>query len=209
MPSFHHQMLSNGINSENQKILQVIFSKSICIHWSGCWTKNRGKAPQIIHFNRVWNHYFHHHPFWGVKSTPICIHFSTGNFFQTEPPRLETNQHPTTFINQVSSKGLPCETEVLGLRDGRLKRGGCNDKRSWTPKDFQPFINGWLQGVPGSYFSKGLVQPTSNSMDFFSEAFETSIRRMTCLEDHPRTDLDTDTWFKNWPMMGCVFVFGP
>ena len=77
------------------------------------------------------------------------------------------------------------------------------------PIDSQPFINGWLQGVPGSYFSKGLVQPTSNSMDFFSEAFETSIRRMTCLEDHPRTDLDTDTWFKNWPMMGCVFVFGP
>ena len=29
-----------------------------------------GKTPQIIHFNRVWNHYFHHPFFWGV-SPPI------------------------------------------------------------------------------------------------------------------------------------------
>ena len=27
-------------------------------------SKNRGKTPQIIHFNRVF-HYFHH-PFWGT-----------------------------------------------------------------------------------------------------------------------------------------------
>ena len=30
----------------------------------GCWTKNMGVSPQIIHFNRVF-HYFHH-PFWGT-----------------------------------------------------------------------------------------------------------------------------------------------
>ena len=32
-------------------------------------------TPQIIHFNRVWNHYFHH-PFWGTPifgSTPLFI----------------------------------------------------------------------------------------------------------------------------------------
>ena len=28
--------------------------------------KNRGVSPEIIHLNRVWNHYFHH-PFWGKK----------------------------------------------------------------------------------------------------------------------------------------------
>ncbi len=32
----------------------------------GCQPKNMGKPPQIIHFNRVWNHYFHH-PFWGFS----------------------------------------------------------------------------------------------------------------------------------------------
>ena len=36
----------------------------------GVEPKNWGKTPQIIHFNRVWNHDFHH-PFWGVKTTPI------------------------------------------------------------------------------------------------------------------------------------------
>ena len=33
---------------------------------NGCWTKNRGKTPQIIHFNRIF-HYFHH-PFWGFST---------------------------------------------------------------------------------------------------------------------------------------------
>ena len=43
---------------------------------NGCWTKYRGGfPPQIIHFHRVWNHYFHH-PFWGFSpyfwfNTPI------------------------------------------------------------------------------------------------------------------------------------------
>ena len=30
----------------------------------GCWTKNRGFYPQIIHFNRVFPYF--HHPFWGT-----------------------------------------------------------------------------------------------------------------------------------------------
>ena len=42
------------------------------VHFSkksyGCWTKNRGEPPQIIHFNRVWNHYepsiLGYHYFW-------------------------------------------------------------------------------------------------------------------------------------------------
>ena len=33
----------------------------------GCWTKNNGETPQIIHFNRIFH--FFHHPFWGP--TPI------------------------------------------------------------------------------------------------------------------------------------------
>ncbi len=51
----------------------------------GCWTKNRGKTPKIIHFNRVFHYkpsilgfsYFWKHPF------PRCPH--TPHLFNTEP----------------------------------------------------------------------------------------------------------------------------
>ncbi len=46
---------------------QRTFSGGLILERYGCWTKNRGKIPpQIIHFNRVWNHYNINHTFWGT-----------------------------------------------------------------------------------------------------------------------------------------------
>ena len=46
-------------------MVQWLIPKSLWIAY-GCQLKNSGCLPptQIIHFNRVWNHDFHH-PFWG------------------------------------------------------------------------------------------------------------------------------------------------
>ncbi len=61
----------------------------------GCWTKNRGKTPQIIHFKRVWNHYkpsilgypyFWKHPYFGI----LCKRLSFRMF--------EKIQHQTEWL---------------------------------------------------------------------------------------------------------------
>ena len=41
-------------------------------HQFGCWTKNRGKTTQIIHFNRVFPYF--HHPFWGFSPLFLVQH---------------------------------------------------------------------------------------------------------------------------------------
>ena len=61
-------LLKNILEKNNYDHRMSLRGPFLISNSCGCQPKNRGKTPQIIHFNRVF-HYFHH-PFWG-ENTPI------------------------------------------------------------------------------------------------------------------------------------------